>query len=62
MFKRFIWQKLRASARKFFNNFKKYGTGINVITKIQGRCQALRHIVFVAGEWWNDTDRGKPKY
>jgi hypothetical protein len=25
----------------------------------QRRCQAVRQIAFVAGEWWNDTDRGK---
>ena len=62
MFKRFIWQRSRATARKFFNNFNKYGTGINVITKTQEWCQAFGHIAFVAGEWWNDTDRGKPKY
>jgi len=62
MFKRFIWQRLRAIARKFFNNFKKYRTGINVTTKTKERCQAVRHIAFVAGERWNDTDRGKLKY
>jgi len=49
-FKRFIWQRLRATARKFFNNFNKYWTDINVMTKTHERCQALRHTAFVAGE------------